>query len=316
MNLTPEKILLGIQEGHCNLRCPKCYTYGTNKVSENSRSQGTMNFDHFVTLLEEVKHWKPRIAPQTWDEPFMNPRILEYLEEIKRRDLVITMDTNGLLISADIMKELVFLKVDSVFFSVDAFTDPTFKLVRGVDRLTFLKDKIFKMLELRGSAPFPRIGVSFVTEEENVHEISDFVKYWTKYVDVIRVNQKFLQDRSLAQVPTVARSACWSLFDSLMIHHNGEAALCCVDTHYENTIGNVFKEGVHKIWNGSFFKKARILHENGKADQISICSKCDLWSHSKPEKKILENILISETNSHTYYNRLDKMQNITGNRFI
>ncbi len=41
-----------------------------------------------------------------------------------------------------------------------------------------------------------------------------------------------------------------------MIHPNGDAALCCVDTHYENTIGNVFDKGIKAVWNGPFFEQA------------------------------------------------------------
>lgn len=316
MELFPQKILLGLQEGHCNLRCPKCYTYGTNSVSANHRSQGTMKYEDLISLLDEVKVWKPRIAPQTWDEPLMNPKLLLYLEEIKKRDLVITMDTNGLLMTDEIMKELVSLKVDSVFFSVDAATDETFKKVRGVNRLPFLKERIFKLINLRGTSLFPRIGVSFVSEEDNASETAAFVSYWSNHVDVIRVNQKFLQDRKLTLSPSGKRSACWSLYDSLMVHHNGEAAMCCVDTHYENKIGNVFSSGVKSVWNGVFFKQVRSLHETGQADQVSICSKCELWSHDEPQNRIEDNLIISETNSHTYYNRIDRMQNLAKNRFL
>lgn len=316
MNLTPKKILLGLQEGHCNLRCPKCYTYGTNSVSSNERHKGTMDFEKFKVLLDEVKSWKPRIAPQTWDEPFMNPEILKYLEQIKLRDLIITMDTNGLLIKEDQMKEMIRLKVDSVFFSVDAFHDETFKVVRGVNRLPFLKEKIFRFLELRGANLFPRIGVSFVTESDNAQEVRDFVNFWSDKVDVIRVNQKFLQDRMLSEKPLGKRTPCWSLFDSLMIHFNGEAALCCTDTHYENKIGNVFTEGVSAVWNGQFFNRARNLHETGRANEISICAKCELWSHDNPVQRTEKNILISETQSHTYYNRIDRLENIVENRFV
>ena len=316
MNLVPKKILLGLQEGQCNLRCPKCYTYGTNIVSKNERQRGIMDFESFTRLLDEVKAWKPRIAPQTWDEPFMNPKLLDYLSEIKKRDLVITMDTNGLLVKEDQMKELVRLRVDSVFFSVDAARNETYKKVRGVDRLQFLKEKILKFLEIRGKETFPRIGVSFVIEEDNASEVPEFIDFWSEHADVIRVNQMFMQERQLSRKPLGKRTPCWSLYDSLMIHPNGEAALCCADTHYETKIGNVFTNTVQTVWNGHFFNKARQLHEKGLAHEISICAKCDLWSHDQPKQRTQNNLLISETTSHTYYNRIDRLENMVENRFV
>ena len=82
---TPKKILLGLQEGTCNLKCAKCYTHGENQVSTNTRYSGIMTADNLKKILDEVEGFQPRIAPQTWDEPLINPQILSYLSEIKKR---------------------------------------------------------------------------------------------------------------------------------------------------------------------------------------------------------------------------------------
>jgi sulfatase maturation enzyme AslB (radical SAM superfamily) len=313
----PKKLLLGIQEGSCNLKCPKCYTHGENLVSNNFRSKGIMDFDKFISLLDEVKTFNPRIGPQTWDEPFLNNRIMNYLSEIKLRNLEVTIDTNGLLLSKADLVKLIDLEIDSVFISVDAFHAKTYKAVRGVDQLSKLENLIHEFIKIRGLNKLPRIGVSFVSEEENFLEIDLFVEKWSKVVDVIRINQKFLQGRSLKNRPVDSRTACWSLEDTLMIHHNGEAALCCVDTHNENKIGNVFDVGALAVWNGGYFNQVRADHEEGNFHKISICKSCDLWSHSKPQNLEIGNLLISKTLTHTYYNRIDKLDNITkNNRFI
>ena len=312
----PKKILLGLQEGTCNLKCAKCYTHGENKVSTNTRHSGIMSSDDLKKILDEVEVYQPRIAPQTWDEPLINPHILEYLKEIKKRKLAITMDTNGLLLNEHKMHALVEMKVDSVFISLDAFLPETYKKVRGVDKLQSLTEKVLQFIKIRGPEMYPRIGVSFVIEPENSSEKDLFIDYWKNVADVVRVNQQFLSNRKLAESPQSKRTACWSLDDSLMIHFNGDAALCCVDTHYENTIGNVLKEGVLNVWNGTFFSNARNSHAKGNFKNIKICQDCELWSHDKPVNQRVENILISKTNSHTYYNQVGKMENILNNRFI
>jgi MoaA/NifB/PqqE/SkfB family radical SAM enzyme len=315
--LFPKKILIGIQEGSCNLQCPKCYTHGTNYLSSNTRPKGIMDFEKFKIILDEAKKFNPRIGPQTWDEPFINPRLLEYLEEIKKRDLSITMDTNGLLMNREHMKQLIEIKADSVFISVDAFYPETYKLVRGTNKLEELKEIIHEFLLLRGDRLYPRIGVSYVAEETNAQEVDAFVDYWTQLVDVVRVNEIFQDHRTLSNKPKTTRTPCWSLTDTLMIHNNGEAALCCVDTHYENKIGNVFEQGLLGVWNGSFFNKTRLAHDKGDFQSASICAKCDLWSHEEPKNSKTESLLISETNTHKYFNRLDRLENvIKSNRFI
>jgi pyruvate-formate lyase-activating enzyme len=307
--LYPKKILIGIQEGSCNLSCPKCYT--------NIRPKGIMDFEKFKIILDEAAKFNPRIGPQTWDEPFVNPRLINYLEEIKKRDLSITMDTNGLLMNDDHMKNLIEMKADSVFISIDALTPETYKKVRGVNKLEELKNTVHRFLHLRGEKLFPRIGVSFVIEDDNLHEVDSFVNYWTQFVDVIRVNEMFQEKRELKNKPASKRTPCWSLDDTLMIHNNGDAALCCVDTHYENKIGNVFEAGVLGIWNGAYFNNTRQAHNNGNFKSVPICSKCDLWSHDEPINSKTDSLLISQTTTHKYFNRLDRLENvISDNRFI
>lgn len=313
---TPKKILLGLQEGTCNLKCAKCYTHGENLVSTNVRHSGIMSADSLKKILDEVEIFQPRIAPQTWDEPLINPHILNYLKEIKTRNLAITMDTNGLLLNESKMNSMVEIKVDSIFISLDALTPEAYKKVRGVDKLNFLIEKVHQFIKIRGTEKFPRIGVSFVIEPDNYHEKDLFIDYWKNTVDVVRINQQFLSDRKLAISPQKKRTACWSLDDSLMIHFNGEAALCCVDTHYENLIGNVITDGVLNVWNGTFFSNTRDLHAQGNFENIKICNSCELWSNDQPINQITEDILISKTNSHTYYNRVNKLDNILNNRFV
>jgi radical SAM protein with 4Fe4S-binding SPASM domain len=313
----PKKILIGIQEGICNLKCPKCYTHGENKISENARARGIMDIEKLKKLLDEVAPYQPRIAPQTWDEPLLTPNILEYLREIKKRNLVITMDTNGLLLSDEMINSLVELEVDSVFISLDAFYSNTYLKVRGVDRLDFLIDRVLSFLKIRGDKKFPRIGVSFVKEKFNQNEETQFINFWKDKVDVIRVNQKFLEKRKLDIVSTEERTKCWSLDDSLMIHFNGEVALCCVDNHYENKIGNVFDNSVNEVWNGEYFNKMRALHEEKNWNMVGICKDCDLWAHEKPINSEDEHYVTSKTTTHTYINSKNKLSNLSNNnRFL
>jgi radical SAM protein with 4Fe4S-binding SPASM domain len=313
----PKKILLGLQEGRCNLKCPKCYTHGSNAPSNQTRSSGIMDFGLFQRILEESRPHRPRIAPQTWDEPLLNPRFLDYAREIKRHDLVITMDTNGFLLTDDLMRAFIDIELDSVFVSLDAFSRETLLKTRGVSNLEFLSRRVLRFLELRGAKTFPRIGVSFVIEDTNSHELEAFVDHWTQSVDVVRTNALFTKDRSLPVKPHPTRRPCWSLWDSLMIHHDGSAALCCADTHYQVEIGNVRDSSVEDVWNGHVFRQARRSHLDGAFSKVSICGSCDLWSNDEPVTERRGDLLVSSTTTHTYFNRLDRLGSVPEtNRYI
>lgn len=313
----PNKILLGLQEGSCNLQCPKCFTHGDNAPTSDLRRKGVMDFNKFKVLLDDIVRENPkaRVTAQTWDEPFLTPNILAYLNEIKQRNLFCSIDTNGILLTPEISQNLIDYNVDSIFISLDAVSNSMYKKIRGVDKLQLITDNITTLIEMRGAKKFPRIGVSFVEENANQHELEDFIDQWSLKVDCIRVNEKFNQDRSI-KVSKGKRYACWSLDDSMMISFDGSVGLCCIDTHYQLEIGNVFTDDIGTIWRDGFFNKARSSHHNNQFSDISICQSCDLWLNDDIIHSEDKNLLIAKSSTHTYYNRKDRLDNLTDNRFL
>lgn len=305
----PKKLILGLQEGVCNLRCPRCYVH--NAQNRELRT-GMMPLENLIELLEEVKDARPRVAPQTWDEPLMNKDIIKYLGEIAKRDLPITMDTNGLLITDKLAGELVDIGVDSIFISVDAVTPETLMAVRGVKCLDKIHEAVFRLLKARGEGRLPRIGVSFTVDEFNIAEKDQFVEYWIQHVDVIRVGERYLDDRKMragVYVPE-KRTPCWSLYDTMMVLFNGDATICCLDVFGKQLMGNVFEYNVRDVWHGPGFSKARELHEAGKSSELSLCAPCEVWSHYQWETEDTGELLIRRTPAQTFYNRKDKLTNL------
>lgn len=313
----PKKILLGLQEGDCNLSCPKCYTHGDNAPSPLERPTEVMPFKQFANLCKEMAPYGPRVTPQTWDEPLLTPELFRYLKVMKDHKLVVTMDTNGVLLNKDHRKALIDLEIDSIFISVDAVSAITYEKVRGKNTFDLVCNNIKEFMQERGDRSLPRIGVSFVVEEENAHEEEEFVQYWKELVDVIRVNKVFSKERTVEGVCDSERTPCWSLYDSMMIHPSGNVSLCCVDTHSEVEIGNAFEQGITSLWREGAFAKIRQHHENKDFSKISICEKCNLWSNDLPEKKNDGRFVTVRTKTHYYVNRVDRLDSAPStNRYL
>lgn len=317
MSNFPNKILLGLQEGSCNLKCPKCFTHSPDPISSLPRKSGYMDFSKFTKLLDEIasKNPKARVTAQTWDEPFLHPKLLDYIAEIKKRNLFCSIDTNGILLNEENAKALVLLEVDSIFISLDAFTPELYQEIRGLDKLDHIKKNILKLIKVRSDNKFPRIGVSYVQEEKNKHEVELFIDEWAEKVDCIRVNKIFEKDRSVDIIPT-ERYSCWSLEDSIMIACDGSVGLCCVDTHYQNEIGNAFESGLENVWMNSRFNKIRSKHSEGKFGDVSICKDCSLWKNDDIIREDREKVIVAKSSTHTYYNNKKRLNNLTENRFL
>lgn len=315
----PKKILFGLQEGDCNLSCPKCYTHGKSSPTTTPRNADIFDLKKFGEICSEISKFPvpPRVTPQTWDEPLLTPMLVKYLKVMKDFGLTVTMDTNGILLVPEMRRELLKLKIDSIFVSLDAINPETYERVRGKNTLRLVEKNLLKFIEERGTSLLPRIGVSFVSEEANVDEEELFVDKWKEIVDVIRVNKVFTSERKIKMTDRAEREACWSLYDSMMVHPNGDVSLCCVDTHSEVKVGNAFESSILDIWNKGEFPRIRNLHEEGKFDQISICKNCDLWTNDSPQILETEGHIISKTESHYYVNRKNKLATIpTTNRYV
>ena len=313
----PNKILLGLQEGDCNLSCPKCYTHGDNAPSTLERSKEVMPLEEFTKLCQEMQPFRPRVTPQTWDEPLLTPNLFRYLKIMKDHDLVITMDTNGVLLNHNNRKALIDLEVDSIFISIDATTAATYKQVRGKDTYDLVCKNVHSLIEERGDRKLPRIGVSFVIEDENQAQEDEFVQYWKSIVDVIRVNKVFSSGRKVVGVDEKERTSCWSLYDSMMIHPSGKVSLCCVDTHGEVEIGNAFKTGIEQLWTKGAFSEIRQHHENKEFSKISICENCNLWSNDLPVKEVDNEYIKVKTSTHYYVNSVARLSSApSSNRYL
>lgn len=305
----PRVISIGFLEGRCNLTCPKCPVFGENRDKENP-IKGEMPLEEARKLFDEIKGTHAVVSGQGYTEPFLQKNLWEYLKEMRARDIPVSMNTNGLLMTDEYAQRIIDLKIDCIFVSIDAMTKEALKKVRSTDKLEKITDAVFSLLKARGDTVYTRIGVSFVEEEANKHEKDDFINYWTQYVDAVRVCELWSgSSHQGASTVSVERRPCSMLYDNMLIHHNGDVSICCWDGKGVTKMGNVFKQGIKGVWLGEDFQKARYYHETGQYDKVPYCLPCTDWLRNEfIEEETVADVLIRRTPLLTYYNRIDKLQ--------
>jgi radical SAM protein with 4Fe4S-binding SPASM domain len=203
-------------------------------------------------------------------------------------------------------------QVDAVSFSIDAVTKETLLKVRGIDKLDKLHAAVDLMLRVRGDAPRPRVGVSFTLQPVNAHEREEFVAYWAPRVDFVRVGELFENGRFPNVKVEGPRRPCPALYSTMAIHTNGNVSYCCLDGFGETNVGNVFEEGVAAVWNGGKLNQVRRWHETGQWDKVPFCKGCERWASYGFEETLEDNLLIRRSPEYTYYNRIDRLENWSG----
>ena len=72
------------------------------------------------------------------------------------------------------------------------------------------------------------------------------------------------------------RPACAGLWNTPMVHVNGEVTTCCLDEHLENKVGNLREEPLAEIWHGETMNRWRVAHIEGRfADSGPLCTRCN-----------------------------------------
>ena len=72
------------------------------------------------------------------------------------------------------------------------------------------------------------------------------------------------------------RPACAGLWDTPMVHVNGDVTTCCLDEHLENKIGNLAEESLDKIWNSEKMNRWRAAQIDGRfEDSGPLCLRCN-----------------------------------------
>jgi tungsten cofactor oxidoreducase radical SAM maturase len=99
------------------------------------------------------------------------------IEAVRKRDLAVTIGTNGLLLNSGISRELVKLGVDRVIFSIDGGKPKTYAVVRGamlaqvIEHMRGLNEAKRHLRSL-----YPAIGIEFVALRSNINELQDLAR--------------------------------------------------------------------------------------------------------------------------------------------
>jgi tungsten cofactor oxidoreducase radical SAM maturase len=161
----------------CNLECITCIR---NTWADPNQHMSMQTFQRVMDSLEGLPELK-RVVFTSFGEPFTQPRILDMIEAVRKRDLAVTVGTNGLLLSPRVCSELVKLGVDRVVISIDGGKPETYAGVRGA----MLAQVIEHMRGLNEAkrqhrSLYPHIGIEFVAMRSNIAELDDLVRMATE----------------------------------------------------------------------------------------------------------------------------------------
>jgi radical SAM protein with 4Fe4S-binding SPASM domain len=159
-----------------------------------------MSFERFTSIVDRM----PRLAEvglQGLGEPLLNPGFWQMCQYLKRKNLRVSFNTNGSLLTGDAGARIFDLNIDEVRLSYDSVIKEHFEYIRNgldFDRVTQNIIRFCSEKQKRGGS-FPKIVITIVGMRENSSDIPGIVDFALEHgVDKIELLNLYVLGRGLA----------------------------------------------------------------------------------------------------------------------
>jgi radical SAM protein with 4Fe4S-binding SPASM domain len=239
-----------------------------------------MPFDKYIDVLRQIKELK--LGGKTFDwirldgsrEPLLYKKIIPAIEEAKKRGFRIMLITNGLLLSSDISKALVDLKVDICTISITGASAEVYQHFQGYgktlkqakNQFETIISNVERLLDYRSKASFKiETRISYMLSPKSAHEFRTATLMWKeKGVNTILMGKDdlILVDKETAPNDILYYTGHFCL-NSAVIASNGDVYPCCKPGGEGLVIGNCFENDLNTIFRSdsvtNFFEKIASL---------------------------------------------------------
>lgn len=115
----------------CNLACRHCWI--APKYQGEGKSYPALPVGLFESVIRQAKPLGLGAVKLTGGEPLLHPEIRQLLEIVRREDLALTVETNGVLCTPELAREMASCKSPFISVSIDGADAETHEWMRGVE---------------------------------------------------------------------------------------------------------------------------------------------------------------------------------------
>jgi len=156
----------------CNLNCQTCIRHSW---TDPHAHMSVATFKRILESLDELPMLE-RVIFTSFGEPLVNRNLMAMIEEIRKRGLAVTLGSNGVLLTENVIRELIRLEVDQLVVSIDGGKPETYADVRGT-QLSLILENVKKFNQIKNHLGLvkPSLGIEFVAMQSNQDELHDLL---------------------------------------------------------------------------------------------------------------------------------------------
>lgn len=290
----------------CNLKCEMC---------SHTSSSGMLHVNLNKEQLKNIKGKFLAINLSAIGEPLMNPQFTEVLKTARRKCRHLTSTSNLIMLDEQSARQWVELPVDSIYISIDGAENLIYEKIRKGAVFERLIENIKLLLRIKAEKgkKKPKLIVRFCPTLTNIHQMKDMPNLLSslhlKYLDItiflpqdeetrkLIIDEHIFEEEKKKTIENAKRHNVRVKFFKLnqKIKHcrarytliataSGEVLPCCFllqKGDYNKMIakykiGDLYEDGLDKIWNCSQFRDLRKSLSRGKLPDV--CTGCEVYN--------------------------------------
>lgn len=272
---------------NCNMSCLFC----DRQIME--RGKGFMDEKIFQTLVDQSQEIGVKgLRFIRWGEHYLHPKIFEFIDYAKKRNLLVHVTTNGKLMNQERAEQTIKSGLDHLIFSFQGVNKKSYEEMRGKGNYNIFEKNVKSFMKLRNtlSKDKPFVQITTSTTNESPEEVEEFKKYWGGIVDLVThtgtTSLYRVEDQDRIKKSGVLNKekrwdrdkVCYEVFKKLAINWNGDFTACANDFDNNLLLGNIKDYSINDIWTSEKLKEIRkTLKKNDKKEvkeKIPFCGYC------------------------------------------
>ncbi len=285
----------------CNLRCVFCYIM----KAPIERGRKFLPLGTFKKVVDESRHFLEEAMLHWRGEPLLNKDMPDMVLFASERGIRSSFSTNGLLLTKELSRRLIFNRLACITFCLDGVTQDVYGLHRCGGDLDVLLQNIRDLVGLKKTmrSRYPRVDLQMIVTKKNQHQVDAFGKLarglgvdsaylMSLFIDktaredefVKRMEEEFFVESGqeglsryfLDEAGKVtlygAATLCPQDAKYPVVTCDGDVVGCCYDIFLTYNFGNCERDSFPALWENSRY--ARFRKDEMMARRLAICKNC------------------------------------------
>jgi len=278
----------------CNLQCPLCST----GIDAKTRQKGILKIENFKKLIDQMKDCVLHLSLQNWGEATLVKELPEMIKYASDNGIFTRLSTNfSVKYDNDFLNKLMKSGLGILVIDIDGTDQATYEKYRINGNLELVLENTRKAVKIKkdNSLKFPRIQTRMLIMSHNEHQIEQFRKISKELqVDEMELgniqmnpntakqwlpkNQEFVYDTYIKERKITPCHWPWS---GMTINWDGGVSPCCIVDDEKSDFGDIFEQGLKKLWNNEFYRSSRsVFSKENDGSEFTICHLCKNDTHN------------------------------------